>query len=281
MANVSWDRGQMILVSGLLVAVTLLVLVLLLNTAIYTENVATRGIDSDADLVDDVQVVMDREIPAILKAHEPVNDRETLENNSVGESVDYFIEHQATLTIERGIVKNSTATITPGIILTAAEHDDSDRLVRNAETFRRFSFDIDTSGMENERIDLVGGDWSLVLNVTQDESHLEDDVGEPITSWQTDESVHIDLINETIDGDSCECELVGPDGLPPGTENAVDLTVYGNESAETNIVTVGTGIETNDSDARWYADSVEVELVILGPDIRYETTRTYGGEIPS
>jgi hypothetical protein len=44
----SRDRGQLILVAGLTVAVILVMLVLLLNTVIYTENLATRGIDSGA-----------------------------------------------------------------------------------------------------------------------------------------------------------------------------------------------------------------------------------------
>lgn len=39
------DRGQLILVTGLIIAVTMVALVLLLNTAIYTENLASRGAD--------------------------------------------------------------------------------------------------------------------------------------------------------------------------------------------------------------------------------------------
>ncbi|WP_433624166.1 DUF7261 family protein [Halomicrococcus sp. NG-SE-24] len=39
------DRGQLILVTGLAVAVVLVSLVLLLNTVVYTENLATRGAD--------------------------------------------------------------------------------------------------------------------------------------------------------------------------------------------------------------------------------------------
>ncbi|MFC7080626.1 DUF7261 family protein [Halorussus caseinilyticus] len=37
------DRGQLILVTGLAIAVMLVALVLLLNTVIYTQNLATRG----------------------------------------------------------------------------------------------------------------------------------------------------------------------------------------------------------------------------------------------
>ncbi|WP_338741748.1 DUF7261 family protein [Haloplanus salilacus] len=54
------DRGQLLLVAGFAIAVTIVALVLLLNTAIYTENLATRDVDtrsSDAlafrDIVED------------------------------------------------------------------------------------------------------------------------------------------------------------------------------------------------------------------------------------
>lgn len=40
------DRGQLILVTGFTIAVVLVALVVLLNTVIYTENLATRGVDA-------------------------------------------------------------------------------------------------------------------------------------------------------------------------------------------------------------------------------------------
>ncbi|WP_144799321.1 DUF7261 family protein [Halorubrum depositum] len=40
------DRGQLLLVSGLVVAVSLVALVVLLNASIYSENVATRGVEA-------------------------------------------------------------------------------------------------------------------------------------------------------------------------------------------------------------------------------------------
>lgn len=43
------DRGQLVLVAGFAIAVALLALILLLNTAIYTQNLATR----DANIADD------------------------------------------------------------------------------------------------------------------------------------------------------------------------------------------------------------------------------------
>lgn len=43
------DRGQLLLVTGFAIAVAIVVLVLLLNTAIYAENLATRNVDTGAD----------------------------------------------------------------------------------------------------------------------------------------------------------------------------------------------------------------------------------------
>lgn len=45
MADLRRDRGQLILVTGIVIAVAMVALVLLLNVAIYTENLATRGTD--------------------------------------------------------------------------------------------------------------------------------------------------------------------------------------------------------------------------------------------
>lgn len=43
------DRGQLILITGFALAFILVAIVLLLNTVIYTENIASRGLDRSAD----------------------------------------------------------------------------------------------------------------------------------------------------------------------------------------------------------------------------------------
>lgn len=43
------NRGQLILITGFALAFTLVAIVLLLNTVIYTENIASRGLDRSAD----------------------------------------------------------------------------------------------------------------------------------------------------------------------------------------------------------------------------------------
>jgi len=69
MADVNRDRGQLIILTGLIVAVTMVAMVLLLNTAIYTENLASRGADQSgreaveyrATVVDGVGELIDEE----------------------------------------------------------------------------------------------------------------------------------------------------------------------------------------------------------------------------
>ena len=73
------DRGQLILVAGLTVAVILVMLVLLLNTVIYTENLATRGIGSGggdaleyrATVVGSVEELIERENEHYDEGHSP------------------------------------------------------------------------------------------------------------------------------------------------------------------------------------------------------------------
>ncbi|EMA68961.1 hypothetical protein C461_05002 [Halorubrum aidingense JCM 13560] len=63
------DRAQLILITGLTLAVIFVTVVLLLNTVIYTENLATRGVDAGGGeavefrdgAVDDLGAIMDRE----------------------------------------------------------------------------------------------------------------------------------------------------------------------------------------------------------------------------
>lgn len=89
MADVARERGQLIILTGLLVAIALVAMVLLLNTAIYTENLASRGVDQSgreaveyrAAVTDGVGGLMERE-----------NDREHPNWDSVNASVTDGIE---------------------------------------------------------------------------------------------------------------------------------------------------------------------------------------------
>lgn len=60
MEDVSHDRGQLILITGLVIAVVLVGTVMILNTAIYTENLATRDTGDDtSEAIEFRNVVID------------------------------------------------------------------------------------------------------------------------------------------------------------------------------------------------------------------------------
>ena len=68
------ERGQLILVAGLSLAVVLVVLALVLNTAIYTENVASRDVDSGAT---DALAARDAAVEGAGAVVDGTNDRST------------------------------------------------------------------------------------------------------------------------------------------------------------------------------------------------------------
>lgn len=80
MAAVSDDeRGQLIVVGGLALAVTLVAVALVLNAAIYTENLASRD---DADRIDDANAVRNDVRAGLVGAVEHVNDSQSFDEQT-------------------------------------------------------------------------------------------------------------------------------------------------------------------------------------------------------
>lgn len=72
------DRGQLVLVGGIVVALALVALVLLLNTVLFAENVATRGIDPGIDRADDHAAFAEDAAGAVLAGeHAPAARHQT------------------------------------------------------------------------------------------------------------------------------------------------------------------------------------------------------------
>lgn len=78
MADVTNDRAQLILVGGLVVAFALVALILLLNAALFAENVATRGLGPGPDRAGDHAAFADRAGDRVLR-HEERIEYETWE----------------------------------------------------------------------------------------------------------------------------------------------------------------------------------------------------------
>jgi len=152
MADVSRDRGQLIILTGLIVAVTMVALVLLLNTAIYTENLASRGADQSGReameyrtvVVDDVGELIDEEnarehgsytdVRTNVEDGIEVYDNLTAKSYATGGTITYVNQSASAMTVTRG------------------------KLVRQTNSSRRFR-------NESEALN----DWRLASGVNDDE----------------------------------------------------------------------------------------------------------------
>lgn len=180
------DRGQLILVTALVIAAVLVALVLLVNAAIYTENLATRTTDSgerDAlghrgAVVQGVGGIVDRENAA------EYDDRVALEAN-VTDGVETLGEllFQASLEDGAAATLNSTSMHqvngalvrqTNGSRAFLNESDSSDwRVANDVNRTRRFSASVNRTGLNRTTADSPGSAFHVVLVVdgSTDEWH--------------------------------------------------------------------------------------------------------------
>lgn len=296
MANVSpmprRERAQLIIVSGLLIATTLLVLVLLLNTVIYTENVATRGIDSDAGSAVDHQRTIDRTVEAYLEEEHDAGaaaNWSTLET-TVNGSLDHIIEHESTLGSERGRIVESDVDLVQGLFAereTTGAYENS-TLTTHANETRLFNVTVEEASLDDVlEISADGGSWSAHVNNSTGEVKLTEPDGTPLCGNATFQgAITIDFVGERVvdDGGStaCEDDLWGADGVPPGVtvpfdiEFGVSTGTNGTYRLETEV----TGDETySHDDAVPIVYEAIVELEVLSPELRYETTVVVEGEV--
>ena len=151
--NSGGDRGQILLVAGLAIAVTLVALVLLLNTVIYTQNLATRG-----PQVEDGEAVAFRSevvtgVGRVVDAENRAGHVEWSEvDTNVTAAIALYDDLQSRYAAERGIVtdvEEETVSFTRGVLLwqtnasrtfAAAGNDEPVdwTLVENASEVRKF-----------------------------------------------------------------------------------------------------------------------------------------------
>ena len=119
------DRAQIILITGLTLAVLFVAVVLLLNTVIYTENLATRGTDAGGaeaiefrdGAVDDLAGIMYREHRNRTSVSGVADDFVT--------SAETYAETVATLRARDGVVADVAVTVTETGYFVAQNETDS------------------------------------------------------------------------------------------------------------------------------------------------------------
>lgn len=142
------DRAQLILVTGFALAFTLVAIVLLLNTTIYTENLASRGIDRSPDEAVEFRVAAEDGLADIITAiNEDANHSDSLTDveNQLSKSLTNFSRMMGRSYADRGSIadiNNRSFILNDGIIL---RQDDTSRRLWNASE--------------------VGGNWTLATGV--------------------------------------------------------------------------------------------------------------------
>ncbi|MFC6732326.1 hypothetical protein [Haladaptatus sp. DYSN1] len=226
MANVD-DRGQIILVIGLVLAVMFVALALVLNTAIFTENLATRsndGASADAFEFQDDAVSSVEGAIAYANAHD--NGSSTTLSDSIGDSVDDYNTLSSSHNAKSGkFVSTSVTSMTDGkrIFQTSSSALDSAAgspdwtLATGVSNTRDFSMKVNpsitcvtlTDCFYVEFADASGNTWHIYvedpdLDSSDTRITVKNAGGTQKSCTVGVETAKVNVTEGTISGESCE-----------------------------------------------------------------------------
>ncbi|MGZ0745671.1 DUF7261 family protein [Haloparvum sp. AD34] len=176
------DRAQLVLVTALILGVALIALVLLVNAAIYTENLATRDPDVgdeevlayEATVVDGVGGIVDRENANEYDTYDAVE-------TNVSAGVETLNDHLERSRLEHGLVASmnvSNASYVEG------------RLIVQTNESRNFTAGDGTS------------DWTLAENVSAARNHVATVRNDKLISTNASNASNDGAFHVVLDGDS-------------------------------------------------------------------------------
>ena len=268
------DRGQLILVAGILLAVLFIALALLVNAAIYTDNVATRGGDSacevleyQAGVTDSIGGLIDAE-NAAASGGDDFNDV----NSSVAGGISEIDAAFGRNNLRRSASTDITiVNTTEGRLIRERNANDFESWEANASDVRRFVIDLDTDNMTTGSplvVDLDGTELKII-NKTGGEVKVNETGGTECTTNATG-TVRFDVTGERLDG--ATCQFGWPD-FDTGSTVGIENGTYAGGSYELTI--------KSDDDPAWLPSettravySANIKLRMDTPDLRYETTVT-------
>ncbi|MCQ4333336.1 hypothetical protein KM295_07560 [Natronomonas sp. F2-12] len=266
------DRGQLLLVAGVLLAVLFVALALLINAAIYTDNVATRGDDPagealtyQAGVTDAVGDLIDAENAAADEG-----DGFGTVNGSVTSGVSEIDAAVARNNLGRAAATETTVSrATEGRLIRERNVDGFESWETNASAVRGFVIDLDTDNMTADSsfvIDLDGTE--LEVNKTGGNVVVEGGVDDATCETNADGTVRFDVTGERIDGDVCRFGWPTLDGDSNVTfEN-------GTHAGGSYELTVASGEDPTGPQTTPAVYSVDLALRMDTPELRYETTVT-------
>lgn len=300
MAHVSQDRGQLILVTGLAIALAMVALVLLLNTAIFTENLASRGADQSGREAMEYQRLMVDGVGDLVDAE---NEREHSEWTHVEENVTgslKLIDNRTarSYALEGSAVRINQSTVSPqeGRLIRQPssrqlenESGEPDwQLASSIDGTRSFAVTIDESSLTPTTASQAESDgafavhvqdgsddwWAFIYSDSGDISVATKTTGSPTEVCSTSATrATIDLTEGSIDDETC-------DGLSwaRGVGSPYELSFQdGNNATGTYNLTVDTTtVDTENLNAGGPSPYFVHAVYSVTFDISYETrTLTY------
>ncbi|WP_436927251.1 DUF7261 family protein [Halosimplex amylolyticum] len=277
-------RGQIILVGAFALAVVFVALALVMNAAIYTENLATRSESAETSNAHAFHRATETmAVESFRYAHTAHSGDHDALNQSVRDAVESY--HNATRRQQaaHGQLTNVSVATTPGVNVTDDPSDFSDSgtddwtIATDVSDTRKFRLDVESwSGSDSDELWVVadGGD-TWYLNVSYDSAASEYEIGvndsgsyESCTTTAT-APLTVDFSEGTVDGADCPALDLGSVSGP------YDLGIRNGSVADGEYTMVVDGSPSAALSSSQYEEvlhAMEVDLVYWSSDVRYRST---------
>jgi hypothetical protein len=257
----------MILIAGVVLAVLFVALAVLVNAAIYTDNVATRGSDSAGEVLAYQAGVTDS-VGGLVDAENAVGgDVDSIRQN-VSNGTRRIDESHRQFYLRRGAWTNATINTTDletGLLIRETNATGFTNWTTNASAARGFVVDLDTANMTVDaafRLDLDGTELEVNLNGT-DQVVVTDGTGSVECAADADGTVRFDVTGERLGGQPCR---FGWPALDDNSRIAI-------ENADNGAGSIELTVDSNDSPANVSESITTAALYSVGLDLRVDTPR--------
>ena len=276
------DRGQLLLISGLVVAVSLVALVVLLNASIYGENVATRGVEAADGEALEVRAAVVEETGARLDAANRDGPTSEADIEAAVDAIDRNLT--ARYASRGGIAAVDPLGTTSGQYLTGPVNDST--TIDEVDRIRAFSV---ANGSDLPSTEAAA--FTVVLNDTAadttHEVYLYESDGDVVVARGENGStptercrypasgapVALDLTGDRLDGEPCPG--VWPEALSDESDGPFDVEFENADGVGAEATaTVGTDANPESDTALTVRDAVyaaTIEFRYRTADLRFET----------
>ncbi|MGM0446998.1 MAG: DUF7261 family protein [Methanobacteriota archaeon] len=303
------DRAQIILITGLTLAVLFVAVVLLLNTVIYTENLATRGADAGGAEAIEFRDGVTEDLSRIL--HREHRDQSSAAGvaSDFNESAETYAETVADLRARDGVIADvrvNGSTVEDGYFIAQNETESGFRnmtgpdstaadwtVAGNATRTRNFRLTVETDSLSDSasgafivvadgRTEGTNETWSASLSRETDGDitvTVENETGTTAETFapRPDGNHTVDFTGGTVNGEPFDA-LVWADGVQTGNDEDDPYDIRyenGDESRGTYHLVVDDrdgGTDSDRSSRPYVADavySVDVEIGHRTPELTY------------